>query len=220
MIFPVRAMGKLKINQPVAWRSCTSQIRYSHSYKNSTPCGQTAGGDRAPRIYVYVCIHTHIHTHLYIYIYIYTHTPAYVYSHIHTHIHLHIYIYTSTCIHTCIYIYTHIHTHTYTYIYIYTHTHIHEYTYIHIHIYMLRWCSSFQFEYTVVLIPPCIRSTGLPQDRIRSLIVKAAQDKCSEMAGAATANILRAANRAQKYGRRTTKWQYIKATITKLNCAF
>ena len=50
MVFPVRTIGKLKINQPVLWCSCTSQIRYSHSYKNSSPCGQTAGGDRAPRI--------------------------------------------------------------------------------------------------------------------------------------------------------------------------
>ena len=50
MIFPIRTMGKLKINQPVLWYSrCACQVRYSHSYKNSTPCGKTAGGDRAPR---------------------------------------------------------------------------------------------------------------------------------------------------------------------------
>jgi len=38
MIFAIRTMGKLKINQPVVWYSRSAcQIRNSHSYKNSTP---------------------------------------------------------------------------------------------------------------------------------------------------------------------------------------
>jgi len=89
MISPVRAMGKLKINQPVVWRSCTSQNRYSHSYKNSTPCGQTAGGDRAPHIYLYVSTYIHIHiTHICSYI------CKRIHPHIYTHTYIHIYVYT------------------------------------------------------------------------------------------------------------------------------
>jgi len=80
MIFSVRTIGKLKINQPVVWCSCTSQIRYSPSYKNSTPCGQTAGGDRAPRICVYIHIHTY--PHIYIHIYIYAYTRIYIFTYI------------------------------------------------------------------------------------------------------------------------------------------
>jgi len=83
---------------------CTSQIRCSHSHKNSTPCGQTAKGDRAP--------HTHVHVSTYIYM----HIPKYIYIYIHAYIHSHIYIY--------------IHTHTYIHVRTYTYTHIH--TYIHI----------------------------------------------------------------------------------------
>ena len=60
MIFPIRTMGKLKINQPVVWCSCTCQIRYSHSNKNSTPCGQTAGGNRAPRSGAWWVRSTHV----------------------------------------------------------------------------------------------------------------------------------------------------------------
>jgi len=124
---------------------CTSQIRCSHSYKNSTPCGQTAGGDRDPHIYLHVSTYIHIHTHPYIYMHIYTHTPAYIYSHIYTHI-LYAYIYIQAhayCgIHTHIYIYTRTHTHASTYMhiyafaykYIYIHTHTHTCTYMHIHI--------------------------------------------------------------------------------------
>ena len=129
MIFPVRTIGKLKINQPVLWRSCTVQIRYSHSYKNSTPCGQTAGGDRVPRIYHESCVHIHIDTYRYIltyiytYTYIYAYTRIYVFTYTHAYKFTHIYIYTCTYIHTYMYICTHIHIHTYTYIYTYTHTH-------------------------------------------------------------------------------------------------
>jgi len=87
MIFPVRAMRKLKINQPVVRRSCTSQIRYSHSYKNSTPCGQTAGGDRAPRLYLYMCAYTYTYilTYIYTYIYIYAYTHIYIITYTYTY---------------------------------------------------------------------------------------------------------------------------------------
>jgi len=53
-------MGKLNINQPVVWCSCTCQIWYSHSYKNSTPCGQPSGGDRAPRRGAWWACSTHV----------------------------------------------------------------------------------------------------------------------------------------------------------------
>jgi len=38
---------------------CACQICYSHSYKNSTPCGQTAGGDRTPRTGARMVCSTH-----------------------------------------------------------------------------------------------------------------------------------------------------------------
>jgi len=35
-------------SRPCGWLMVNS--RCSHSYKNSTPCGQTEGGDRAPQL--------------------------------------------------------------------------------------------------------------------------------------------------------------------------
>ena len=61
---------------------CTSRIRCSHSSKNSTPCGQTAGGDRAPQLhlqvsaYIHTCTNLYVHIYIYIHIHIYIHYPA------------------------------------------------------------------------------------------------------------------------------------------------
>jgi len=50
MYIPIRTVGKLKLNQPilVLLLMCLSDSVLS-LLQNSTPCGQIAGGDRAPR---------------------------------------------------------------------------------------------------------------------------------------------------------------------------
>ena len=48
---PCQSYGEVGDQPARRVTQCTSQIRCSHSYKNSTPFGQTVGGDRAPRIY-------------------------------------------------------------------------------------------------------------------------------------------------------------------------
>ena len=100
---------------------CIRQIRCSHSYTNSTPCGQTTGGERAPQLHLQVSAYIHVQTYMYIhvqtymsYIYIYTHTYIYIHKHIYTH------LYTNTQIHT----HTHINVYIYTYTYIDRHTYI------------------------------------------------------------------------------------------------
>ena len=121
---------------------CTSQIRCSHSYKNSAPCGQTAGGDRAPRIHICVHIHTlvYILTHIYTCIFVRIHPHIYIHTYI--HIYFYAYIYIQAHAYIRIYVYTHIHTHASTYIYIYAfiyiiyiYTYPYAYIYIHAHTY-------------------------------------------------------------------------------------
>ena len=61
MISPYQNYGEVEAQQPVVWYSrCACQIQHSHSYKNSTFCGQTAGGDSASPRGAWLVSSTHV----------------------------------------------------------------------------------------------------------------------------------------------------------------
>jgi len=137
MTSPVRAMGKLEVNQPVGWRSVPVRFGVLTLIKTAPPAAKPHGVI-GPLAYIYMCPHkyTYILTHIYTYIYIRIHPHLYIHTYI--HIYFYAYVYIQAHAYIRIYIYTHIHTPTHLHIYICTHLHIHVYIYIpiciHIHI--------------------------------------------------------------------------------------